>query len=159
MSNINFTEKFNINEVNGLYLKVFKPGAILGYKEKPAKFKSVFINKYKDKKTKQEKIKKIEIEYEVKERNISNCFLQTFIRPENVHLWSSTKQSPLVTEQMLADREKYKNVINSLNYKWNTLSKKEKLCYYLSLFDEGMGIEVTPYYEDEYLRKKKSNKK
>lgn len=154
MKNINFTEKFNVNEVNGLYLKVFKPGTILGYKKDPVKCKSILINEYKDKKTGQKKVKKTEVEYQIKERNVSNCFSQTFIRPENVEWWSSTKNSPFVTEQMLADRGKYKDLINSLNYKWNKLSKIEKLCYYLSLFDEGLGIEVTPYYEDEYLRKR-----
>lgn len=153
MKGITFTKNFNVDKVNGLYLRIFKPGRILGYKKDPIKCKSILIDVYKDKKTGQKKAKKTEIEYQIKERNISNCFLQTFIQPENIKLWSSIKTSPFVTEEILDERKIDKNSINSLNYKWNKLSKMEKLCYFLSLFDEGMGVEVTPYYENEYLHK------
>ena len=71
-----------------------------------------------------------------------------------INEWVNSKISPLIDQQLVNDKE-YNKVMNSLNYKWNKLSKTEKLFYYLSLFDEGYGVDVSPYYEDEYFRKKK----
>lgn len=154
MSNVNLIEKFKINEIDGLYLKIYRQGRILGYKKDPTKINGIVIEKIKDKKTKQEKKVATKISYEIKERNISECFLQTFVKKEVINEWVNTKTSPLIDEQLINDKE-YKKVMYSLNYKWNKLSKTEKLFYYLSLFDEGYGVDVSPYYEDEYFRKKK----
>lgn len=151
MATINMLEKFKVNEIDGLFLKVIKPGRILGYKPKKTKCHSIILEKPKNK---TEKPKTIHVNYTIREREISDCFLQTFIRPENIDFWCNTKTSPLVTNEMLADQNKFRKIISSLNFQWNKCSKMEKLCYFLGLFDEGLGIEVTPYYEDGYLRNK-----
>ena len=80
MSNVNLIEKFKINEIDGLYLKIYSKGRIIGNKKDTTKINGIVIEKIKDKKTKQEKKVATKISYEIKERNISECFLQTFVK-------------------------------------------------------------------------------